>query len=107
MRVLLDENFDRRLKPLFDEAFEVVTVRERGWASLTNGVLLAAAQAEFDVFVTMDRNIPYQQNVPSLSMGLVVIRAFSNRRATVEPLMPEVNQAVATVQPGKVLYVGP
>lgn len=107
MRVLLDENVDRRLKAHFDEAFEVLTVRERGWSSLTNGALLASAQVEFDAMVTMDRNIPYQQNIPSFELGLVVIRAFSNRKAAVEPLMPEVNRALATIQPGQVVYVGP
>jgi hypothetical protein len=107
MRVLLDENVDRRLKPLFDEDLEVLTVRERGWGSLSNGALLAAAQSEFDAIVTMDRNIPYQQNLALLALGLVVIRAFNNRKSTVEPLMPEVNRALAEIQPGQVIYIGP
>jgi Domain of unknown function (DUF5615) len=107
MRVLLDENVDRRLKVHFDEGMEVLTVRERGWASLTNGALLAAAQIEFDALVTMDRNIPYQQNIASFDLGLVVIRAFSNRKAAVEPLMPEVNRVLTSIQPGQVVYVGP
>ncbi len=107
MRVLLDENVDRRLKPYFGEGIGVVTVRERGWGALTNGALLAAAQSEFDVLVTMDRNIPYQQNISSFELGLLVIRAFSNRKAAVEPLMPEVNRALADIQPGQIMYVGP
>lgn len=57
MRVLLDENIDRRLKPLFDPAFQVVTVLERGWDGLRNGELLRAARAEFDALLTMDRNL--------------------------------------------------
>ena len=60
MRVLLDENVDRRLRPLFDSAFEVITVIEHGWGGLTNGELLNTAQHEFDVLVTMDRNMPHQ-----------------------------------------------
>lgn len=60
MRVLLDENVDRRLRPLFDSTFEVIMVIEYGWGGLTNGALLNAAQHEFDVLVTMDRNIPHQ-----------------------------------------------
>ena len=62
-RVLLDENVDRLLKPLFGDDLEVVTVRERGWEGLKNGKLLRATSAEFDVFVTMDRNLQYQQNL--------------------------------------------
>lgn len=82
-------------------------MRERGWSSLTNGALLSAAQAEFDAMVTMDRNIPYQQNTASLTLGLVVVRAFNNRKAAAEPLMPEINRVLEEIQPGEVVYVGP
>ena len=54
MRVLLDENIDRLLKPRFDADMEVLTVQERGWKGMKNGELLRVAQLEFDVFVTMD-----------------------------------------------------
>lgn len=63
MRVLLDENVDRRLARLFVSGTEATTVGRRGWDGKDNGELLEAAQEEFDVFVTMDRGIPYQQNV--------------------------------------------
>jgi hypothetical protein len=105
MRVLLDENVDRRLKPLFAPEFEVLTVAERGWDGLKNGALLAAAQAEFDALVTMDRSIPHQHSVANLAIGIVIIRHFSNRRKDVAPLMPRVNEALHTVQPGEVVYV--
>jgi predicted nuclease of predicted toxin-antitoxin system len=107
MRVLLDENLDVRLKPLFAEGLDVFTVAELGWDSLQNGALLAAANAEFDVLVTMDRNIPYQQNLKNIDLAIVIIRAFSNSKIVVAPLMPEVNRALATIQPGQVVYVGP
>ena len=74
---------------------------------MQNGALLAAADAEFDALVTMDRNIPYQQNLRNITLAIVIIRAFSNRRDAVEPLMPDVNRALATVQPGQVVHVGP
>ena len=80
MRVLLDENVDRRLRPLFDSAFEVITVIEHGWGGLTNGELLNAAQHEFDVLVTMDRNMPHQQNLSAYNLGIVLITARSNKR---------------------------
>jgi len=107
MRVLLDENLDARLKPLFAEDLEVFTVAELGWDSLQNGALLAAANAEFDALVTMDRNIPYQQNLRNINLAIVIIRAFSNSKAVVAPLMPAVNRALATIQPGQVVHVGP
>jgi len=59
MRILLDENIDRRLKRLFDSQFDVVTVSEYGWSGTKNGELLQLAEKEFDALVTMDRNIQY------------------------------------------------
>ncbi len=59
MRVLLDENLDRRLKKAFETQIEVLTVIERGWSGKKNGELLCLAEQEFDVFVTMDRNLEH------------------------------------------------
>jgi predicted nuclease of predicted toxin-antitoxin system len=106
MRVLLDEQIDWRLKPLFDADFEVMTVREKGWDGVKNGALLRSAQAEFDALVTMDRGIPHQQNIQTFSLGIVLIRAPSNRRADVAPLMPDVNAVLRILHPGEVVYVG-
>ena len=105
VRVLLDEQIDRRLKPLFDPGFQVTTVLERGWEGMKDTALLQAAQDEFDAFVTMDRGIPHQQNVGMLTLGIVVVRAYSNRRADVAPLPPQVNEALWRVRPGSVIEV--
>jgi predicted nuclease of predicted toxin-antitoxin system len=104
-RILLDENIDRQLRTLFDPAYDVATVRERGWAGLQNGELLRAAATEFDVFVTMDRNLPYQQNLRPLHLAVIVIRAVSTAFVDVAPLMPRVNEAVATAQSGTATLV--
>ena len=93
-RVLLDENVDRQLKSLFDADLDVLTVQERGWDGLKNGELLRTAATEFDVFVTMDRNLPYQQNLKALDLTVIVIRSISNAFVDVAPLMPKVNEAV-------------
>ena len=105
MRVLLDENVDRRLKRSFDEDFEVTTVTERGWSGMKNGELLRAAEREFDALVTMDRNMEHQQNLGSVDLGVVLISARSNRRRDVEPLMPEVNWALRRVRSGELTTV--
>lgn len=105
MRVLLDEQLDRRLRLLFLPEFQVSTVLEQGWGGLRDEALLRAAQAEFDALVTMDRGIPHQQNVRALSLGIIVIRAFSNRRQDVAPLIPRVNEALRVVEPGQVIEV--
>ena len=65
MRVLLDENVDRKLRRSFDLEHDVVTVRERGWSGKKNGDLLSSAAREFDVLFTLDANMRHQQNLPS------------------------------------------
>lgn len=106
-RVLLDENVDRQLKPLFDPAFDVLTVQEQRWRGLANSELLRAAAETFDVFVTMDRNLPHQQNLKALDLAVVVIRSVSNAFADVVPLMPEVNVALREAKPGAAVTVPP
>ncbi len=106
MRVLLDENLDRRLKGRFAADVDVTTIAERGWRGKENGALLRAAQAEFDVFITMDRGIEHQQNLKQLDLAVIVLRAPSNRLADVEPLMPEVNQVLPRLRAGELALVG-
>lgn len=105
MRVLLDENVDRRLKKSFDDNFEVTTVTERGWSGKKNGELLRAAEREFDVLATIDRNMEHQQNLSSVELGVVLISAKSNRRRDLEPVMPEVNRALRRVRAGELTTV--
>ena len=105
MRVLLDEQIDWRLKRLFDLGHVVETVRERGWVGKRNGELLRLAAPVFDVLLTMDRGIEYQQNLPTFAIAVILIEARSNRRADVEPAMGEVNRLLALVLPGHLYRV--
>ena len=105
MRVLLDENIDRFLKAEFDPDMDVLTVSEQGWKGMKNGQLLRVAQHEFDVFVTMDKDLEYQQNLSVINMGIIVIRALSNSYRSIEPLMPQINEAVKMVTAGEVVHV--
>jgi hypothetical protein len=105
MRILLDENIDRLLKGLFAPEFEVMRVSERGWEGKANGDLLRFTEREFDAFVTMDRNLEYQQNLRTLDLGVVVLRARSNAYRAVAPLMPRVNERLRSIQPGEVVHV--
>ena len=107
MRVLLDENLDWRLRRGFDTAHDVVTVQYRGWSGKTNGALLRAAAAEFDVFVTLDSNLEHQQNVASLDLAVLVVRAASSDLADVEPALPALNALLPSVQPGRVMSSRP
>ena len=105
MRILLDENLDWRLARSLPEQV-VESVQKNGWAGVKNGELLARAEQAFDVFVTMDGNIEFQQNYARLRLAIVALRARSNRLRDTEPLMPKVLALLPTLQPGTVSVVG-
>lgn len=103
IRVLLDENLPRKLKWSLEA--ETLTVPERGWSGIKNGRLLRLAAAEFDVLLTMDRGIEYQQNLAELDLCLVVLSAVSNDIDDLLPLAPSINVALREAAPGLVLRV--
>ena len=105
MKVLLDECVDTRLA-VHITGFEVRTVHDQGWSGITNGKLLSLAQAEFDVFVTVDRNLSFQQHLPKYTIAVVLVRARSNRVADLMELLPEVLQVLPTAKAGVVTEVG-
>jgi len=78
--VLLDECVDRRLAGDI-RGHDVKTVPEAGWAALKNGDLLRRAQHEFDVFITTDRNLPFQQDLSRFSVAVIVLRACPSPKA--------------------------
>jgi len=70
-KVLLDECLPKKLKYRIEELdtnFFVKTTPEMGWASLSNGKLLSVAEMEFDVFITSDKNLSFQQSIPTSSI---------------------------------------
>jgi len=89
---------------VYAESFPVLTVSEAGWAGLSNGVLLQRAADAFDVFVTVDRNLTFQQNLSMLRIAVVVLVAVSNEFEV--PLMPEVLTLLPTLRGGRVVRVG-
>ena len=103
MRILLDECLPARLRRDLP-GHDVQTVPQAGWAGVKNGRLLRliAESGSFGVFLTMDKNLPRQQNVENLPFAVVVLRAKSNRFEDTHPLMPEVYRRLAEFQPGQV-----
>jgi hypothetical protein len=85
--------------------FEVKTVRQLGWDSMLDGELLRAADQQFDAFVTVDRNLVYQQNLSGISSGVVVLVAPSNNIRDLLPLVPELKAVLLQVAAGEVRYV--
>jgi hypothetical protein len=105
VKVLLDECIDRRLAREI-EGHEVVTVPQAGWAGIKNGELLGLAQGQFDVFVTVDRNLSFQQSLSSFSIAVIVLRAPTNRLKDLRPLIPRLMQTLPLAPKGKVRWVG-
>jgi predicted nuclease of predicted toxin-antitoxin system len=104
MKLLWDECIDRRLaRELVNH--EVKTVPQMGWAGVKNGQLLALAEAEFDVFITVDRNLSFQQNLPQFNIAVIVLQAPSNRLADLKPLAPEVLAILVTAAKGQVTVI--
>lgn len=89
MKILLDECVTRKLKRHLSEFATVETVTEAGFAGLKNGKLLTAAESRgFDVLLTIDRNMNYQQNISRYSLVLVVFNAFRSNVKYLAPLVP-------------------
>lgn len=104
MRVLLDECVPRKLKRELS-AHDVLTVTERGWSGVKNGKLLALAAAEFDVFLTVDQNLKYQQNLKSQGISIILIVAWNNRLRTLLPLIPELRTVLENIKAGEFVRV--
>lgn len=105
VRILLDECLPKRLKrDLVGHAAR--TVPEMGWASKENGDLLTLAEGHFDVFLTVDRNLAFQQDVGRFTIAIVVMVAKGNRYLDLRPLVPGVLGRLGDVAPGQVVKVG-
>lgn len=105
MRVLVDECLPRKLKRELI-GHDVMTVPEAGWASIKDTPLLRLAESRFEVFLTGDQNMQYQQNLKGRSMAIIVLVARNNLLETLRPLMPDVLNALRTIQPGDLVHIG-
>lgn len=103
--MLLDECVPRKLKREL-AGHEVLTVTERGWSGVKNGKLLSLAESEFDVFLTVDQNLKFQQNLQAFGIGVLLMVARNNRLKTLLPLMPEVKETLDNIQAGDFIRVG-
>ena len=105
MYVLLDECLPRRLKRELP-GHQVATVPEKGWAGIKNGALLRLIEsAAIDVFVTIDGNLEYQQNLKRVKLALVVLKAPDNTIETLRPLAPQILAALQNIQPGNIVRI--
>ena len=98
MRLLLDESVPSRLRRSLTD-HSVRTVVEAGWSGIKNGKLLTLAAAEFDAFITVDKNLSFQQNLEKLPIAVVVLDAVSNELSVLMPLVPALLRELASLQP--------
>jgi hypothetical protein len=106
MRLLIDECVDERLRFLFP-GHDCQTARFANLAGLKNGRLLEAAEAAgFDVLITVDQNIPDQQNLTRLRIALMILCGSTNRLRELELLLPAAISALTSIRPGDVVRIG-
>ena len=105
MRILLDENLPRKLAGHL-MGHTCRTVVECGWSGRKNGELLSLADPQFDVPLTLDKNLPYQQNLDTTRIAVLIVRARSNRIQDLLPVISECLAARESIQPQQVVRIG-
>ena len=103
-RVLFDENMPRKLRRDLPSCI-VRTVQEEGWAGLENGELLRRAEPTFDVFVTADRRMQFQQSLSDYAIGVVVITTPRLWYRVLVTIAPRLAAAIESVQPHQVMRI--
>jgi hypothetical protein len=104
LKILLDECIDRRFRREL-VGHDVSTVQESGWTGKKNGELLALAAERFQVFITVDRNLYFQQNISRLRIAVIVLAARTNRLADLKPLASSIMLALAKIQAGEIATI--
>jgi hypothetical protein len=94
----------RRLKRDFLN-YEIFTIDEAKFKGLKNGNLISAAKDEFDVLITVDKNIEHQQNKRDLPIAILILSAKSNRYESLSPLIPEALKVLETIKIGEIIKI--
>jgi predicted nuclease of predicted toxin-antitoxin system len=104
LKILLDECVDRRLAKEIN-GHVVLTVPQAGWAGIKNGELLRLAQEQFEVFVTVDHNLAFQQHLPQFNIAVVILQAQTSRLQDLRQLVPKLHSILPLVSKGQVRWV--
>ena len=105
MKLLLDECVDQRLAKEL-HGYHAETVKRMGWVGIKNGQLLTLAEKLFDVLITVDQNLPFQQNLAKFKIAVLIVCAPTNRLVDLKPLVPDILAALPNVQIGQATRVG-
>ena len=106
MRLLLDEDMPHVFRHYLP-GHDVRTVRYMGWDSKQNGELLALARDEFDVLITLDQRIPYQQNLTDSDVGIVILIARTDNADVLMTLVPQILETLPNIKRGEVVRIHP
>ena len=85
--------------------YPVTTVQKAGWTSFKNGNLLRVAQVDFDILITTDRKLAFQQNLASFDIAVIVLSTKRNHLSDLLPLVPDLIDAIPVVKPGAALVL--
>lgn len=106
MKILLDENIDVRMKLLFPSGIEVYTVKDMGWNGIKNGELIQLlSQNNFDYWIVVDKNIPYQQNTSNIPFTIIVLNVYRNTLKSIEVLIPKITGILNNPSADKVIVI--
>ncbi len=101
MRILLDECLPGKLKGLL-QGYDVRTVREMGWSGFLNGDLMKAAiEGGFNVFITADKNLRYQQNIANYDISIILLSLLINKLERIKPMIPELVEILPKIEKRK------
>lgn len=99
MKILLDECVPLPLRDLLGGSHDSISVQQRGWTGIRNGDLLRLATREFDLFITSDQSIRYQQNLASSPIAILELSSNDLRRIRASARM--IQSEIAFIQPGE------
>jgi predicted nuclease of predicted toxin-antitoxin system len=102
LKILLDECTPRIVKTRLPQR-AISTVQDMGWAGIANGELIARAEQEFDVLVTADQKLPRQQHLAERRLAIIVLP--TNQVPEVVKLLPDLERALDTIQPGALIVL--
>ena len=104
MKVVIDECLPRRLANVL-VGHKVWTVQQLRLNGLLNGALLKAIKDDFDVFITVDQNLAFQQNLKSVKIAVIVLSTRTNRFDDIQPLIPAILKALQRIKPGQIIQI--
>src|SRR5262245_4153304 len=104
MRILIDECLNWRICRALSGHY-CLSAQKMGWAGLTNGELLSKAELDFDVFITGDRNLSFQQEITTFDIAVVILHAVSTQLHHTLPLMTKVLDLLPAIKPGEVVNI--